>query len=412
MPEQTTPHQVIYCALGCIALLSRAPHENLRPLDQGIVAAVPDDVIRSLLRVEPQTPILFFSRTAYDGAIQGLSENDVAVALRARLARWSPRVLEHALERLANDERRALTLTAHSLRVAQGRPAQLLETHFDRGIELLASIAGTDRYDQMPLTELITAIVDGEALLLAELPPSPEALRRRQWAIELATELKRQGHPEYAQALPYAAPERGVWITPLDDAVRHYATSRGIAVVAWRGGAVMSLTLRAIEQFEAQGKHSTVLYFDPGALLEDVSQLSPPQLFHRFESLLASSALSRERAHEDYLNTLRLSVAVQRQVLSRRVVTDPPTARLLGEQRRAEHRILLEALAQGDSWLEPNDRAAPLTQLAVAQRDLVSDARFLADLARQRSAEHLSARLDTILQRALDDQARIAALSQ
>ena len=401
------PHRIIYCALGCASLLTLVSHETLRKFDQGAIVSVSDESMSKLFIKESEIPILYFSRDDYDQAIRDLDEDEIDNALRKRLKEWSPQALDQALQWIAINERRPLALTAQSLRTAPGDKQQLLETHFNSGLDLLTSIAAPGRYDEMDLRDLLMAIVESEAMLIKELPQSQESQTRLQFADALARELKRHGRGEFAAALPYAEQERGAWVTPLDPSLKSYLKTRGIAAAEWRNGIVAPLPLRALDDFRKTGKQVEILYADPGALMQDFFELTGAQLFRRFRELSAADDAARSRQMNDYRNVLRITIAVQRRALRKRATReDTVMTSLLNQQIFTETKILAEQLAATRSWLSPGDVTAPLQRLHLAEQELADDTAFLLSLALKQNHAHLKERLKEIQRIKEDDLKR------
>jgi hypothetical protein len=393
------PHRVIYCALGCASLLANLRHESLRKLDSGSVESVSDEVVATLLLNDPSLPILFFSRSAYDQAMRGLTDSGIDDALRNRLSRWAPKAVDHALDWVARDQRRSLTLTARALKGSSGQAAQVFESHFDLGLDLMTSIAGSGRFDRMELADLISAVIEKDAMLIQELGNIAEARTRNQLAKALAEELRRQGRGDFSQALPYEEPGRGVWIVPSDKGLLEYLKTSMEPSVVWRGGVVAKLSLRAIKDFQKQGKKIAILYPDPGALLQDMAELSKPELILRFEDHSTASEAVQAQELGDYLNMLRLEVALLRRALRARAATDAPgIVALLDQQIRTETAILATQFAMAGSWLPSGDaEAPPAARLRAADDEMTVDASFLADYARRRDNVYVAGRLEEIL---------------
>jgi hypothetical protein len=402
---------VVYCALSCATLLRELPHDSLRAFDEGWIASVSEEVMGRLLASDPSIPILYFSRSAYDQAILGLTDLDTDATIRNRIDRWSPQALDHALEWTARGERRSVALTAHAVRGASESTARLLGEHLSAGLDLLTAIAGTGRYDQMDFPDLLSAVVETEAKLIAELGESSEAGTRRQFSTALAQELKRYHRGEFAQALPYADPERGVWVSPVDEPLKTYLKFRGMAGAEWRGGIVVRLSLRAIEDFRKKGKTVAILYADPGALMQDLADLNNAQIVHQFEELSSANADARVRQTNEYLNMLRLNVAILRRALrGRSGKEDLGMVPLLDRQIASETRILAVQIVQTDSWLLPGDTADPLVRLRVAEEELTGDATFFLTLAQRQGNTYLVQRMGEILQRKREDRERLAMI--
>ncbi|HXQ73316.1 MAG TPA: hypothetical protein VN844_22640 [Pyrinomonadaceae bacterium] len=401
------PHRIIYCALSCATLLTPLSHEVLRKFDQGIVASVSDETIGKLLIKEPQLPIMYFSREAYEQAIRGLNDSEIDEVMHKRISRWSPQALDQALEWIALRERRSLSFTARSLPTATDHNTRLLQIHFDHGLDLLTSIAAPGRYDDMELNDLLSVTVELEALLIKELPQSNESQTRLHFANAIARELKRHGRSEFSIALPYAEPQRGVWVGPAGPTLKEYFKTRWIGVADWRDGLVASLPLRAIQDFRQGGRKVEILYADASALMQDFDELTGTQLFRRFEELSAAGDAARKRQMDDYLNVLRITLAVQRRALRQRAVKkDPAMVSLLNQQVLTETKILVEQLGASGSWLSPGDETGSLQKLQVVEQELTNDAAFLLSIAQQRKHTYLVERLQEILRTKQQDLKR------
>lgn len=404
-------YRIIYCALGCASMLANLPHDSLSKFSSGTIEAVSDDVLIPLLTKNPSVPLLFFSREAYSEAMQGLSGEDTRFALQKRLESWSPEALDHAVEWLAGKERRILTLTARARREAAGNTAQQLESHFLAALDLLTSMIGTGRYDDMDFTDLLSAAIEKETLLIAELENSSEARHRTEFARTIAQELKKHGRPEFAKALPYAEPVRGVWIVPADPQLKGYLRSRGARLVPWRGGLVANLPLRTISEFEHSGKRVSILYSDAGAFLADAIELSGTQLERRLTELALADKTARERALSEYLNMLRLDLALLRRALRHHAFRNNPAwVPVLDRQIGEESAILEKELDSSGSWLRPSDQGRLLPRIKTAEEEVSADVKFLAAIVRARDNASLTRRLDAVVITKRADLERISNL--
>jgi hypothetical protein len=405
------PSRIVYYAIGWASVLAQLRHDSLRGLDGGTVESVSDDVMQTILMKTPDVPILYFSRPAYDEAMQGLSDSESEEAVRKRLNEWSGHALDHALECIAGDERRSLTLTAIAWSAASGDNARALQTHFDSGLNFLSSITGPGRYDDMKFADLLTVVVEAEALLITELGQRSEAQKRTSLASALAQEMTRHGRPAFAQSLPYAEPGRGVWVVPADAALLSYLKSNWKTGVAWRGGAVTDLSTREIGDFQRAGKKIAILYADPGALQQEMNELTNAQLVRRFEQLASAGTEALARQTDDYWNVLRLNIAILSRVLAARAAReDPRVAAVVRPQIGAETQILATELTRTKSWLTPEDRGAPLQRLRIAEDELTADIAFFTAVAERRGDTYHASRMHDLMQRKRGDVERLAAV--
>lgn len=403
-------YRIIYCALGCASILANLQHDPLRKSSSGTVEALSDEVIAVLLMKDPNVPLLFFSRNSYDEALKGLSDKESESVVQKRLERWSPEALDHAVEWIARGERRILTLTARGRRQATGSIAQELGIHFDSSLDLLASLVSAGRYDEMNLADLLSAAVEKETLLIAELGTAPEARTRTEFASALAQALRRYGRPEFAQALPYAEPARGAWVVPADREVTGFLQLRGEPGIPWRGGMVASLPLRTIQEFQKSGKRVKILYPDAGAFQQDATELSEAQMNRRLDQLNSADDAALQSATADYVNMLRLDLALLRRALRLRAVKDLALAPVLESQISMETSILEQELARTGSWLSSSDQGTLAPRIKVAEEEVSADVKFFALATRIRGNSDLSRRLDAIAARKRADLERISNL--
>jgi hypothetical protein len=392
------PHRIIYCALSCVSLLAHVPHNLLRNFDGGSVISVSDEVVGTLLK-DRNASLLYLSLSDYQQTVSGLSDSDTEIALRRRLKQWSPRALDNSVDWILQDERRCLTLTAQAARGASGGTVGLLETHFNRGLDLMASILRPGGYDDVKLPDLLSSAVEKDAMLIAELGQTSEGETRIRFAKALAEQLRSHyNEPEFAQALPYAQPSRGVWVVPADKGLRAYLDARSQAAIEWRDGLVASLPLRAIEDFKHEGKKVEILYYDPGQLLQEIADIGADQMSRRFESLYSADEATRARQKADYLNELRLDLAVLRRVL--RVRSAQENARLiavLDPQIQLETQLLAGGIAGAGSWLSSDDRRPAIEGLLTAEDELRLDAAFFSSFAEVRGDAFVADRMHEIL---------------
>jgi hypothetical protein len=354
----------------------------------------------------PETPILYFSQTGWDAATEGLTNGEIGEAVQDRRRRWSPKALGHALEWIAQRERTLLTLIAKAMQTASGANRTILAAHFGSTLTLLSEIAGKGRFDDMEWMDLLEIEQQKDVLIMHELPEGNERTLRRSFADAYAAEFAARGNPDLAAALPHTDPQRGAWIAPFDDDVRQWINLRGIPRLTWKDGVVLTVPLSAIEQFRERGKQITILYVDPGGLMQDMSELTRAQLRRKFERLSKADDMLRERQKDDYWNALRLAAAQLRRTMLGPSSGEPRLKNMLAGQVETETGLLAESLARSQTWLT-EDVTPSLAELKRMEYEVAQDVRFLIGLSRARGDKNIESRLTAIQERKRSDIARI-----
>jgi hypothetical protein len=394
--------RIIYCALSSLAMLGPLPHETLLKRDDGIVAAVQDETILALLYRQAAVSLLYFSRRDYEQAIRGLSDTELDALLRKRRQDWTPNAAGHGINWLYQSERRCLTLTALAYAAEPTASAVGREDHFEQSLNLLVSISGETRYQDINAASLLVLVIEGEAKLRNEYANSQEAAR--QAADPLAAErfaaavkrsegygrtlgswLKTLGRPEYAEALPHVGLGRGVFIQPRDPALLNSLAAQREIHVIWKDGLVANWSLEDLPELEKRGKTARVLYFSTGQLLMDMRDLTPPQLQREFAQRLAAGRGGAMEARREYLCSLWLEQhLLRRKTLAQtRALAEAQTA-ILARQVTEEAQALRQELAARPVWLaeaEPSGSNG-FEALKKSEGQLIEDARFLAALCR------------------------------
>ena len=248
-------------------------------------------------------------------------------------------------------------------------------------------------YGGSTLPEMLINVLRSEALLLLEMsrgPMTSESSHRNQFSLAIAEELRILGRPNFAQHLPYAEPARGAWVSPADDKLRASLRSRRLPAIDWNGGLVSVFGLRTLAPLSQQGKAVQILYPDGRQFLQELTDLTGPQLEREFTERSKAGALP---FWNDYLNFLRLEIALLRRAAYAKAAGSARVATVLTAQIRSEDGLLAAALAQHPSWRngEFNPQRAALPQ---AEKDVLDDARFLWRLAILRAQADVAGRYE------------------
>ena len=70
-----------------------SPHKILLKRDDGVVVAIQDKAVMALLARQAAVSLLYFSRDAYDEAIQGLNKQEINKVIDLRVKEWAPKAL-------------------------------------------------------------------------------------------------------------------------------------------------------------------------------------------------------------------------------------------------------------------------------------------------------------------------------
>jgi hypothetical protein len=416
--------RVIYCLIGCAAMLSHFQHTELTSLGDGGVAAIGDPVLLGLYAQYPALPILYFARPAYDEAVRDLPPVDRDEALQKRLKEWSPQALEQTIDWIYRGEREALSLTILAGAGEGDDRARALAAHGAGTIELLTGLVGEGRYDEMDLADLIVVAIEKEALIRTELQAAGAAGARadaegeigeRRRIIEaLAAAAAALGRPEFAQAPPYAELWRATYIEPADSQLLEALTDEWEPFVPWRQGIVARYRVRQIDDLKRSGRRVGILCFDAGLFLEDVAQLSPAQLRRGFEERAQAMGAARQGLWDTYMDGLRLeSLLALRWVVARMKGGDEERDRMLVAVESMAGARLVSSLRRSRSWLSspvgPGPEAAG--RLLEREQQLVADAALFSALAARQGQTELAQRLLGILARKQADVMALKSLS-
>lgn len=378
------PERVIYCALSCASLLVPGHYGTLSHVNGAAVVSLSDDAMRTLVAKAPDVPILYFNKPDYDEALRGLNEPEAHQVIEARLRNWSPKILDYSLIRITEDERRCLTLIAVAMQEHPER-RNALSPLADSAFDLLTQLAKIGSDESRPVADLLFGLIDKEATLIVELDDVSEIRTRTDFQRALSLEFKRYGRPQFAQAPPHVERMRGVWLAPADAALMSYLTDVGGRNIPWKGGVVATIAERDIQSLVKSGKKAEVLFFAEGDFLRDGEELPISQLTRQYAAMEQEGAAGLGRRKQQYLNNLRLSVALQRRALRLRVTSsDPLLAGLLEGQVAIDSRILLREAAATKPWIGPSYSAPKADRLASAENDAADDIALLLDIARAR----------------------------
>ena len=371
------PQRVIHSKFE--GLLSTVAHAPLGSIAGGMVAAVGDDVALPLLAHAPAVSLLFFSRESFDYALRELDEADRERAVAKRMAQWSPNAVNEGTDWLYRSERRCLTLTV--LGRWESSASVTAGDHFEHTMTALHRLTNEGAYGSTTMPEMLINVLRREALLLAELSRermSTEISDRNEFSLTIAQELRPLGHPEFAEHLPYAEPVRAAFVSPPDEKLRASLKSRRLPVVDWHEGFVSMFGTRDLEQLAQQGRKLRILYCDGRQLLQDLTDLTSAQLEREFEERSKAGAMP---FWNDYLNSLRLDIALMRRAAHAKASAGSPRiAAVFSHQLPKENALLMSELASHPSWrnAEYNPQHASVAQ---AESDILEDAKFLARLS-------------------------------
>ena len=362
-----------------------------------------------LLSQQAAVSVLFFSRDAYEKAIRGLADSEINAIVDRRRQYWAPNAVGHGLNWLYHIARRCLTLTA--LAVSSPGSAARLEDPFEQCLQLLVSITGETRYQDMSMASLLVLVVEGEAELYREYLDARDEARRvgdsplaekftdaakrsESYGQALGLSLKSLGRPEFTQGLPYIGLSRGVFIWPkVRDLIEMLTVQREV-YVTWKDGLVANWSLDDLPELERRGKSVRILYFNGGQLLTDAKDLTAAQLEREFAERFEAGRGASMDARREHLYSLWLEQhLLRRKALAQASAQDTSLAAILAQEVTEEARAMREELATHPVWSEKRDkirfypfvleRDDLLATLKKCGEQLVQDARFLAELCRR-----------------------------
>lgn len=405
--------RVIYCTLASMTMLSGWPHEILQRFSDGVVAAVRNEDI--LLSRPAPVSLLFFSREAYEQATANLTGPALEAVVRKRLQYWTPNVTGQGLDWTFRGARRCLALTAMAQTSSSGVAAQRLSDHFEQSLQLLVSISGETRYDDLPLPSLLALVAEGEGRLNVEYADARAASQRagdakaaedfgsaarrtEQYGRGIGAVLKELGRPEFADGLAFASLSRGVFVHPQDPDLLKMIAAQREPFVRWKDGLVANWSVDDVPELEKRGKSVQVLYFNSGQFLADLRDLTPEQREREFANRLEGGRGATLQARREHLQSLWLEQhLLRRKALARARSQHAGAAKALAAQVTAEAQMLRDELAANAAWVDARP-TSPLDALRACEDQLVRDGRFLAALSkaeRDSSAEALFNRISS-----------------
>ena len=422
--------RIVYCHRAISRILTGQSYVELGHLEDGIWISVDDETLLAIKDRYPGLPLLYFSRADYEHAMRKLAPLEVNNAIHRRLERWSPTALDQVLDWLYRGERRSLTLAALGRMSGSSDVAAVIDEHFEQTLRLLAKISGEWRYDDVRLSEMFIAAVEGEAklhdenLLASKAAQSAnnltEAQRfsqatnsRKKYAQILGRALEQMGSAEYVNSLPYVDLERGLFISPRDPDLIGGLRVEYRPFAEWRDGLVAIWPIRKIPDLERRGKSVAVLYLNSGEFLEDLYELTDAQLEREFEERLQGARGASLQAMCEYLNTLHLEQILLKlnllEIVRRKAQTLVP---LLEAQVVEETVTLRSALVLHPSWLaqglEPGEDA--IIRLKRNEQELAQDAALFVELCGRAKKDTLQSLIAAILEVKQQDIARLARL--
>jgi len=293
--------------------LAALPYEELGRVDNGVWVLCPDQTVLALANFD--TPVfLYFDRRSYDDAVADLSPPQVQEVIRRRRDRFSPDAKAYLMSWLFDLE--CVTLEA-ALQTRGPGTAQI-----EKPLALLQFMAGLQRYKTVPAKAMAVTILEGESLLLAAIRSALENPilddtaeksilaahfnRRSVWAASLRQVVATLGLPEFADAMPFADPARGVFVHPADQKFEQDLSKTGEPAVRWREGLVYVQAQRRLGSLREQGFSVDVLYANAGDYYDSVESLTQPQLHRDFDLRLKRSAAGVRRDQLGHIDRLHL----------------------------------------------------------------------------------------------------------
>jgi hypothetical protein len=141
---------------------------------------------------------------------------------------------------------------------------------------------------------------------------------------------------------------------------------------------VAGFDLTALDSIAAvKGRRIVILYASRGQFLQDVSELTRPQLYREFTDRAATAAARRTTLLEEHCNDMRLNVLLLRMAAADRATREnSPAAALLQSQVVHETKLTASIFAAQ----EPAGRDLTSAAIRQADEDVLSDMRLLARL--------------------------------
>lgn len=322
-PNENLRMRVIYADASSLKDLISRPYSELGHLDDGAWVACPDDTVRAL--ADRRAPLfLYFDRQSYDNAISGLTGAAIRDVIRRRRSKWAPQAQGYVLAWLFDLERVSLEAAL------AGVPNAV-----EGSLALLQRLAGLDRYRMEAAKGMAVEVLEAEAKLLACIESALHAgvsaarrqalashlEQRKQWAQTVGRVAGQLGATQFANALPGADPERGVFLHPADSATERAISSAGEPAIRWRDGIVCVLPERRIAMLRSQGRSPGVLYAEAGDFYDSAEMLTTDQLHRDFAARLGRSAAETAWDFESQIDRLQLH-----QILLKRELCGRPDA--------------------------------------------------------------------------------------
>ena len=390
--------RVIYCALTSMTMLDPVPHAILHRSADGVVVAIRDENVA--LSRQPSIALLFFSRDAYTQATQGLTDSEIDAVIRKRRQYWSPNASGQGLNWIFESAKQSLTRTAQAS--TSGADSARLKEHFEQSLQLLVTISGEARYEDLSLASLLVLVDEGEGKLHREYRDAQEtaeqagdsraaqqfadaAQRTERYGRALGSTLSRLGRPEFDGDLPYAGLSRGVFIRPLDPEFVKSVAAQRQAYVTWKDGMVVNWSLDNLPELEKLGKSARVLYFNGGRFLTDLRDLTSAQYEREFAKRLEGGRGASLEARREHLNSLWLEQhLLRRKALAQARTADAGAAGVTARQVTEEAEALRQELAEHPAWLEDGEQSGKggMEALKKDEDQMLEDARFLAALCK------------------------------
>lgn len=400
--------RIVYCLLSLAV-----EHVQLAQVDNYMVAVMDDDAVLQAVTADPTARLIYYSRKQYDLAIEGLEDEQIRAAIKLRHKEYAENPLVDGVSRLFQLERGVLTLSALVNNGTRGQESGPISRHIEAKLGAMAHMRARGRYDDVDLTYLLVALLEGEALLLAELQGdcaplavTGEAENRLGFTKAIAESLRARGRSEYAEALPFAEPWRSVFVRPADEALISVLRVEMRPFVEWQGGVVASWPTHQLTGLRQGGKTATVLI----SSAEDRDQngsMTETQLHRRFARSLKADESSLRRNLTVHLNALRLEQALlRRTVLEHAQSEDTHIAGHLKQQIVMETAMLVRALIRDQSWLLGVDHCDG-EELQRQEARIAAEAGFLAKLASAFGKPELASRFSEVQARKQRDIQRL-----
>ena len=418
--------RIIFCLLSCVAALADLPHREVLRLDDGVVAAVPDETLMELFANAAPPSLLYFSPESYDDAIRGLTAEEIEEAVGKRRQAWAASPLGDATKWINGRLRACLTLAALVRQEAEGALAAAIDAHVDSGLALMSDLITQGLYDDGDPAVMLEFALEREARLMEELaaaqsapeegtldlePWKRESTLRTSQAEAISRALVALTGDQDAGVLPFIDLNRAYFITPADDGVMTTLRGGSLLFVSWKEGVVADWHARESDLFRSNGEAPKVLYLDVSDFFEDVMELTQAQLGLAFERRAAWGKEEWTRSWGEHLNGERLYLnLLKRAFRSQLEKSDAELASVLREQIAWEAAALMGELARFPTWVPPDEVSGRthLRRLKDCEEDLQRDIHGLRALAQLRNDASLEARIGDIAART---QRRLAELA-